>query len=104
MRRRDDDGAGEADGDGHDGGANPAATFVAYLEHTMRHGTKGAVRSVYGAVLYSSNYSATCAGKTEEELRYMKVFFDVCLKYELERKKEGKEEKKAWKGHLHKLY
>ena len=105
LGRADNEGAGEAAGDEHDRGEpNPAAAFVAYLEHTLRHGTEGDVRSVYTAVLYGSNYGATCAGKTEEELAYMRVFFDACLAYELDQKKSGKEETKASRGRLRKLY
>jgi len=96
---------------------NLASTFVAYLKFTMldNTGTTGeeatadndnAVRSIYTSILYHSNYGKSCAGKTEEETRDMKSFFDACIQFELAQmgRRKEKKKKKGRKMELCKLY
>jgi len=95
---------------------NLASTFVAYLKHTMLYNTgtgeeatadnDNAVRSIYTSILYHSNYGKSCAGKTEEETRDMKSFFDACIQFETVKmgRRKDKKKKKGRKMELCKLY
>ena len=105
---------------------NVASTVLVFFNYTILNNPddENSIRSIYTSLLYHSNYGKSCHGKTQGELLDMKSFFDACIGYEKgkrqycsntsgagagavssnTKKKGWKEEKKARKIILNKLY
>ena len=98
---------------------NVASTVLSYFNYSIlsynNSGDENSVRSIYTSLIYHSNYGKSFLGKTQDELLAMKSLFDSCIRFEKEygsagaasinaQKKHRKDEQKARKIRLNKLY